>query len=246
MSENQKKVAIVTGSSRGIGREIALRLASDGFAIAVNYAGNRESAETVVAEISEGGGHAVAIGADVSKTADVTSLFDQTEKAFGRIDGLVNNAGVMVTRNLVDLNDDEFDRMFSINVRGVFLTLREASRRMKAGGRIVNLSTSSTPLRLPGYAAYCATKSAVEAFTAILAKELRGREITVNAIAPGPVGTDLFLEGKSPELIDRLAKLNPFERLGETSDIAAVVSFLLGPGAGWINGQTIRVNGGMV
>lgn len=242
----ENKSVIVTGSSRGIGREIALRLAKDGFAVTVNYTGNREAAEAVVAEIASAGGKAIAVAADVSQTAGVLSLFDQTEKAFGSVSALVNNAGIMLTRNIVDLTDDEFDRMFSVNVRGVFLTLREACRRMKAGGRIVNLSTSSIPLRLPGYAGYCATKAAVEVLTAILSKELRGREINVNAVAPGPVGTELFLHGKSPEQIDRLAKLNPFERLGETSDIASVVSFLLGPDAGWINGQTIRANGGMV
>jgi 3-oxoacyl-[acyl-carrier protein] reductase len=246
MSQDTGRSVIVTGSSRGIGRAVALRLAADGFAVTVNYAGNRAAAEEVVARVAAAGGRAVAVGADVAKADDVVRLFDETERAFGRVDALVNNAGVMVTKPVAETDDATFDRVFSTNVRGVFLALREAARRLPRGGRIVNFSTSSTPLGLPGYATYCASKAAVEVYTAILAKELRGRGVTVNAVAPGPVGTDLFLEGKSPEQIDRLAKLNPFERLGEPDDIARVVSFLLGPDGAWVNGQTLRANGGMV
>ncbi|MBN9524324.1 SDR family oxidoreductase [bacterium] len=246
MSQPTPRAAIVTGSSRGIGQAVAVRLAADGFAVTVNYAGNRAAAEEVVAHITAAGGRAVAVGADVAKADDVVRLFDETERAFGRIDALVNNAGVMITKPVAETDDAAFDRTFATNVRGVFLTLREAAKRLQSGGRIVNFSTSSTPLRLPGYATYCASKAAVEAYTAILAKELRGRAITVNAVAPGPVGTELFFEGKTPEQIDRLAKLNPFERLGEPDDIARVVSFLLGPDGGWVNGQVVRANGGMV
>ncbi|HEX4609817.1 MAG TPA: SDR family oxidoreductase [Urbifossiella sp.] len=246
MSQTTSRAAIVTGSSRGIGKAVALRLAADGFAVTVNYAGNRTAAEAVVAQIAAAGGRAIAVGADVSKAEDVGRLFDETEKAFGGVDALVNNAGVMVTTPVAETDDATFDRVFTTNVRGVFLALREAARRLRTGGRVVNFSTSSTPLRLPGYATYCASKAAVEVYTAIFAKELRGRGITVNAVAPGPVGTELFFDGKTPEQIDRLAKLNPFERLGEPDDIARVVSFLLGPDGAWVNGQTLRANGGMV
>jgi 3-oxoacyl-[acyl-carrier protein] reductase len=246
MNQDLKKSVIVTGSARGIGRAIALKLASDGYAVTVNYASNQKSADEVVATIVQAGGRAIAVGGDVSQSDAVANLFDETEKAFGQIDALVNNAGIMVTKLVAETDDATFDRTFATNVRGTFMTLREATKRMSNGGRIVNFSTSATDLKLPGYATYCATKAAVEVYTSILAKELRGRNITVNSVAPGPVGTELFLEGKSPEQINHLAKLNPFERLGEPDDIARVVSFLLSPEAAWINGQTIRVNGGMV
>jgi 3-oxoacyl-[acyl-carrier protein] reductase len=245
MTSPHTKAVIVTGASRGIGRAIALRLAKDGFAVTVNYGGNRAGAEEVVAEISSAAGKAIAVGADVSKASDVKRLFDDTEAAFGQVDALVNNAGVMITTTVAECTDEDFDRMIAINTRGVFLALREAARRMRPGGGIVSLSTSATALRLPGYAGYCATKTAVETLSAILAKELRGRQITVNCVAPGPVGTELFLHGKTSEQIDRLAKLNPFERLGEPADIARVVSFLLGPEGRWVNGQVVRANGGM-
>lgn len=245
MSPNTARAVIVTGSSRGIGRAIALRLAADGFAITVNYAGNRVAAEEVVSQITHAGGKAIAIGADVAKPGDVVRLFDETERAFGGVFGLVNNAGVLTTKPVAETDEADFDRVFTTNVKGVFLALREAAKRLPKGGRIVNFSTSATLLRLPGYATYCASKAAVEVYTAIFAKELRGREITVNTVAPGPTGTELFFEGKSPEQVDRLAKLNPFERLGEPDDIARVVAFLLGPDGGWVNGQTVRANGGM-
>lgn len=240
------KAVIVTGSSRGIGRAIALRLAGDGFAIAVNYAGNASAAQEVVSEIEAGGGQAISVQGNVGETADVVRLFDETEKAFGGVFGLVNNAGVLTMKPLAEVDDETFDRIFAINVRGTFLTLREAAKRVTKGGRIVNISTSATPMALPGYSTYCGSKAAVEVFTTILAKELRGREITVNAVAPGPVATELFFEGKSQELVNSLAKLNPFERLGEPVDVANVISFLFGPEGGWVNAQTIRANGGMV
>jgi 3-oxoacyl-[acyl-carrier protein] reductase len=244
MSQKQKSV-IVTGASRGIGRAIALRLAADGFAVTVNYASSQQAADEVVAQIKSAGGAAIAVGGDVAKAEDVSNLFDQTERAFGQINAIVNNAGVMKTVPIVETDEEAFDSMFATNVRGTFLMLRAAAKRLPVGGRIVNFSTSAIALRLPGYATYCATKAAVEAYTSILANELRGKQITVNAIAPGPTGTDLFLDGKSPEQIDRLAKMNPFERLGTPDDIASAVSILLGPEGAWINGQTIRVNGGM-
>lgn len=237
---------IVTGSSRGIGRAVAERLAADGWAVVVNFAGNRQAADEVVARIENAGGRAMAVQADVSVAADAMRLFDETERAFGGVDALVNNAGVMSMTPIVDTDDATFERMFAVNVRGTFFTLRAAAKRVRDGGRIVNFSTSATHLQLPGYATYCATKAAVEVYTSILAKELRGRSITVNAVAPGPVATELFFEGKSEEQIARLANLNPFGRLGEPQDIAGVVSFLLSADAGWVNGQVIRANGGMV
>jgi len=246
MAAAEQRSVIVTGSSRGIGRAVAERLAADGFAVTVNYAGNRKAADEAVAAIVTAGGRAVAVQADVSQSGDVTRLFDETEQAFGRVDALVNNAGVMSMTPIAETDDATFDRMFATNVRGTFLTLRAAAKRLRDGGRIVNFSTSATHLQLPGYATYCATKAAVEVFTSILAKELRGRSITVNAVAPGPVATELFFEGKSEEQVARLANLNPFGRLGEPQDIAGVVSFLLSADAGWVNGQVIRANGGMV
>lgn len=237
---------IVTGSSRGIGRAVAERLAADGWAVTVNFAGNRQAADEVVAGIENAGGRAIAVQADVSVAADAMRLFDATEREFGGVDALVNNAGVMSMTPIADTDDATFERMFAVNVRGTFFTLRAAAKRVRDGGRIVNFSTSATYLQLPGYATYCATKAAVEVYTSILAKELRGRSITVNAVAPGPVATELFFEGKSDEQIARLANLNPFGRLGEPQDIAGVASFLLSADAGWVNGQVIRANGGMI
>jgi len=245
MSDIQK-AAIVTGASRGIGRAVALRLAHEGFAVVVNYAGNQAEADKVVGEIESAGGKAIAVRADVSKTPDVVHLFDETEKAFGGVDVLVNNAGIMALKPIAEMEDKLFDRTFAINVRGTFNTLKQAAKRMRSGGRIINFSTSVIPLTLPGYAVYGASKAAVEVMTTVLTKELRGRNVTVNTVAPGPVGTELFLEGKTPEQIDRLAKLNPFERLGQPEDIASVVAFLAGPDGAWINGQTLRANGGMI
>lgn len=245
MSDTQK-VAIVTGASRGIGRALAVRLAREKFAVVVNYAGSQKEAARVVSEIESAGGKAIAVQADVSKTADVERLFDETEKAFGGVDVLVNNAGILETKPIVEFDDEMFDRIFAINVRGTFNTLKQAAKRIRSGGRIINFSTSVTPLTLPGYGPYSASKAAVEALSATLTKELRGRNVSVNTVAPGPVATELFLEGKTPEQVDRLAKLNPFERLGKPDDIANVVAFLVGPQGAWVNGQTLRANGGMV
>ena len=245
MTQN-RKVAIVTGSSRGIGAAIATRLAHDGLAIIINYAGNAAAADALVTKIRQAGGEAIAVKADVSAAADVVSLFDETEKAFGGVDVLVNNAGVMALGRVADVDDAAFTRQVDINFRGAFNTLREAAKRLRDGGRIVNLSTSVVGLKFETYGVYAATKAAVETLTAILAKELRGRNTTVNAVAPGPTGTELFLEGKSPELIEKLSKMNPLERLGTPEDIAAAVAFLVGPDGAWINGQTLRANGGMV
>ncbi len=246
MTQDNAKVAIVTGASRGIGAAVTERLARDGFAVVVNYSGSAPSAEALVRKIGDSGGRALAVKADVSDPAAVRRLFDSAEAAFGGVDVLVNNAGIMQLAPLADSDDALFDSQIAVNLKGTFNGMREAARRLRRGGRIVNFSTSIVGTRLETYGVYAATKAAVEVMTPILAKELRGRSITVNAVAPGPTATDLFLNGKSPELVDRLAKMNPMERLGTPEDIAAAVAFLVGPDGGWINGQVLRANGGMV
>ena len=244
MTQLTQPVAIVTGASRGIGAAIAERLAHDGFAVAVNYAANAAAAEAVVSGIISSGGTARAIKADVSKAEDVVALFDETEAQLGKVTLLVNNAGIMKLAPLAEMDDATFDAMMAINLKGTFNTLREAARRLENGAKIINTSTSVTRLATPTYGAYAATKSAVETLSLIFAKELRGRGITVNAIAPGPTATDLFLDGKSPELIKTIANFSPLERLGEPDDIANVVSMLARSDGDWINGQTVFVNGG--
>ncbi|KPL49539.1 3-ketoacyl-ACP reductase [Xanthomonas axonopodis] len=242
----QQKVALVTGASRGIGAAIAQRLAGDGFAVGLNYAGHADEADQQVRSIEAAGGRAISMQADVSDPVAVERLFVAADAAFGGVDVLVNNASIMQLATLADSDDALFDKHIAINLKGTFNTLRQAARRLRNGGRIVNLSTSVVGLKLETYGVYAATKAAVETLTAILSKELRGRAITVNAVAPGPTGTALFLDGKSPELIERLSKANPLERLGCPEDIAAAVAFLVDPDGGWINGQVLRANGGMV
>ena len=247
MSSNPtNKVAIVTGASRGIGAAIATRLAHDGFSVIVNYAGSQAPAEAVVREIESAGGRAFAVQADVADPAAIARMFDAAEAAFGGVDVLVNNAGIMKLAKFADSDDAAFDSQIAVNLKGTFNALREAARRLRDGGRIVNFSTSVVGLRLETYGIYAATKAAVEVMTPILAKELRGRSITVNAVAPGPTATDLFLNGKSPELVERMAKMNPMERLGTPEDIAATVAFLVGPDGAWVNGQVLRANGGLI
>ncbi|WP_175749833.1 SDR family oxidoreductase [Burkholderia pyrrocinia] len=240
-----EKVALVTGSSRGIGAEIARRLARDGFRVVVNYAGSAGPAREVVDAIVADGGEAVAVQADVADPAATAALFDTAERAFGRVDVVVNSAGVMKLAAIADVDDADFDQIVAINLKGAFNVSREAAKRLRDGGRIVNLSSSVIGMRLPTYGVYIATKAAVEGLTQVLAQEMRGRGISVNAVAPGPVATELFLQGKSPELVDRMAKMNPLERLGQPADIAGVVAFLAGPDGAWVNGQVLRANGGM-
>lgn len=246
MTSQTNKVAIVTGASRGIGAAVAARLAKDGFTVVVNYSGSQAEAEAVVRKIEAAGGRALAAKADVSDPAAMRRLFDSAEAAFGGIDVLVNNAGIMQVTKLADSDDAMFDRHVAVNLKGAFNGMREAANRLRNGGRIINFSTSVIGLRAEGYGVYGATKAAIEAMTQILSKEMRGRAITVNAVAPGPTATDLFLKGKSEQLIDHMAKLNPLERLGTPEDIAGAVSFLAGPDGAWINGQVLRANGGMV
>ena len=243
---NTRPVAIVTGGSRGIGAAISERLAGEGYAVVINYAGRRDDAEALVAHLLANGGEAIALQADVADPAAMQRLFEAAEARYGGVDVLVNNAGVMNLAPVASFDDATFDRLVAINFKGSFNAMREAARRVRDGGRIINMSSSVIGLRLENYGAYAATKAAVEALTPILARELRGRSITVNAVAPGPTATDLFLEGKSAELIERMAKMNPLERLGTPDDIAATVAFLAGPQGGWINGQVLRANGGIV
>lgn len=244
-TQNRTQVALVTGASRGIGAAIARRLAVEGYAIAVNYTSSANEAEQLVAGLQAMGGRALAVKADVSKSDEVRSMFDLVELQLGAIDVLVNNAGVLKTTPLAETSDDLYDQTFDINVRGTFNTLREAALRMNDGGRIVNFSSTTLALNMPGYAIYNATKAAVESFTHVFAKELRGRNITVNAIAPGPIATSLFLNGKTEEQIQTFAKMPPLQRLGQPEDIAAAVAFLVSPDAAWVNGQVLRANGGL-
>jgi len=246
MASQDNNVALVTGASRGIGAAIAERLAKDGFTVVINYSGNAALAEELAGKIEAAGGKALTAKADVSDAEAVRRMFDAAEAAFGGVDVLVNNAGIMMLSTLAEASDENFDRQIAVNLKGTFNTLREAAKRLRDGGRIVNFSTSVVGLKLESYAVYAGTKAAVETMTGIMAKEMRGRGITVNAVAPGPTATDLFLNGKSEELVARMAKANPLERLGTPEDIAAAVSFLAGPDGGWINGQVLRANGGLI
>jgi 3-oxoacyl-[acyl-carrier protein] reductase len=239
-----RRVAIVTGGSRGIGRAAAERLGADGLAVVVGYAGNEAEAKAAVAAIEQAGGRAVAVRADVADEAGVDAMFETAEREYGGVDVVVHAAGVMVLSPLATLDLDDLDRMHRTNIRGTFVVDRAAANRVRTGGAIINFSTTVTRLSLPAYSAYAATKGAVEALVPILAKEMRGRDITVNAVAPGPTATALFLDGKDDETIERMAKMNPMERLGQPGDIAEVVSFLAGPGR-WVNGQTVYANGGV-
>jgi 3-oxoacyl-[acyl-carrier protein] reductase len=245
MSETAR-VAIVTGASKGIGAAIAKRLAADGAAVVVNFAHGRAAAEQVVQDIERSGGRAIAVQADIADPAGMPALFDAAEAAFGGADILVNNAGIMVLSPIAAADDALFERQVAINLGGVFRGLREAARRLREGGRIVSFSSSVVGLYQPTYAAYAATKGGVEAMSHILSKELGPKKITVNVIAPGPVNTDLFTHGKSEDDIKPIVARTPLGRLGEPEDIARAISFLVGPDGGWINGQIIRANGGII
>ncbi|MEI9421366.1 SDR family oxidoreductase [Mesorhizobium sp. Cs1299R1N1] len=245
-STGQARAAIVTGASKGIGAAIARRLAGDGIAVVVNYARGQAEAEALVRAIEADGGKAIAVQADIADPAGIASLFDAGEKAFGGIDILINNAGIMKLSPIAQADDAFFDTQVAINLGGVFRGMREGAKRLRDGGRIVNFSSSVVGLYQPGYGVYAATKAAVEAMTHILAKELGARSVTVNAVAPGPVETALFTDGKSAAQIEATAKMIPLGRLGQPDDIAGVVSFLAGPDSGWVNGQIIRANGGVI
>ncbi|MFD1717227.1 SDR family oxidoreductase [Georgenia deserti] len=241
---SDSRVALITGASGGIGKAVAERLAAEGYAVAVHYAGNQQKAETLAAAITAAGGRAIAVGGDVADETAMAAAFDAAESAFGGVDVVVNAAGIMILSPIASLDLDDLDRMHRTNIRGTFVVSQLAANRVRAGGAIVNVSTSVTRTQLPSYGGYVASKAAVEGLGLILARELRGRDITVNTVAPGPTATALFLEGKSEELIEQLAGMNPMNRLGEPEDIAETVAFLAGP-ARWVNGQTIFTNGGM-
>ncbi|WP_025424347.1 SDR family oxidoreductase [Sodalis praecaptivus] len=246
MKTNHSKVAIVTGASRGIGAQLAKSLAEDGVRVVVNYAQHAAKADEVVDRINSAGGHAIALQADLSERGGAVALFDGAEQAFGPVDILINNAGIMHLSPVADTADDAFEQMLNLNLSGSFRTMREATKRLTEGGRIINFSSSVVGLYQPAYGSYAATKAGIEAMTKVLAKELGPKRITVNAIAPGPVATALFMAGKSEELIARIKGMNPFGRLGEPEDIAPIVRFLASDESGWINGQIIRANGGVI
>ena len=237
-------MAVVTGGSGGIGAAVSRRLAADGMTVVVAYAGREDRAKEIVSEIGAAGGRATAEPADVADETEVAALFDRVEAQHGGVDVVVHTAGIMLLAPLAELDLADLDRMHRINIRGTFVVDQQAVRRLRPGGALINFSTSVTSLALPTYSAYVATKGAVDALTMVLAKELRGRDVTVNAVAPGPTATPLFLDGKDQETIDRMASAPPLERLGQPDDIAETVAFLAGPGR-WINGQVLLVNGGM-
>lgn len=239
------RTAIVTGASGGIGRAVAERLAADGYAVVAHYAGNEQRAKQTVADITAAGGAAVAVGGDVADEDDVVELFDAAQRRFGGVDAVVHTAGILRLAPLAEAGLDVLDLLLRTNVRGTLVVAREAARRVRRGGAIVTFSSATVRLAPPGYAGYAATKGAVEALTLILAREMRGRDVTVNALAPGPTATPLFLDGKDETTVAHLASLSPLERLGAPEDIARAVSFLTGPDGRWVNGQVLAANGGV-
>ncbi|WP_201549907.1 SDR family oxidoreductase [Psychrobacter fjordensis] len=245
MTTLNNKVAIVTGSSKGIGAQIAILLASAGAKTVINYANDDAAANDIVNQIKSAGGEAIAVQADVSNAKQVEAMFDATIDAFSKPDILVNSAGVIICKPIAETTDEDFDRIFAINVKGTFNTLREAAAKLNDGGRIVNLSSTTTRMMLPTYGTYCATKGAVDQLTRIFSKEVGTRGITVNAVSPGPTDTELFHEGKADDTVENLASMSPFNRIGEPVDIARVVAFLVSEEATWVTGQNIGANGGI-
>ena len=244
MTKDNRRVALVTGGSGGIGRFVCLRLAKDGFSVVIHYAGNAEKADQVANEIKSAAGQTLTIQADVSNEADVERMFKQIIDTFGRIDVVVHTAGIMPVTTIAETDLAVFDRVISTNLRGTLIVLKHSAKHVSEGGRIMAFSSSVIAKSFPTYGPYIASKAGVEGLVHVLTNELRGRNITVNAVAPGPIPTDLFIKGKSEERIEEFRKMSPLERLGQPEDIAAVVSFLAGPDGGWMNGQVVRANGG--
>jgi 3-oxoacyl-[acyl-carrier protein] reductase len=238
------KNAIVTGGAAGIGAAISISLARRGFAVAINYRSGDREANDLVAAISEAGGVASAIKADIGVAGEAARLFDLAEKTLGGVDVLVNNAGRAIRKPLADFSDEEFDAVLRPNFFGAFSMMREAARRMRDGGRIINISMSHQGAPIPGYSVYAASKAALEEMTRVAARELGSRRITVNALRPGPTRTRLFLEGKTPEMIAHFAGQTALGRLGEPEDAAHVVAFLTSDEGGWVTGQAFAANGG--
>ncbi|WP_049575583.1 SDR family oxidoreductase [Streptomyces sp. SBT349] len=239
-----KRVALVTGGTGGIGRVVVDRLVADGFAVAVHSARNRSRADEIVSRITEGGDTAIAVGGDVADENDMRTAFDAVESAWGGIDVVINTAGIMILSPIAEMSLDDLDRMHRTNIRGAFVVTQQAARRVRRGGAIINVSTSVRRTQLPTYGAYVSSKAAVDSITLILARELRGKDITVNTVAPGPIATPLFYEGKDDAAVERFAKATPLERLGQPEDVAESVAFLAGP-ARWVNGQVLWTNGGL-
>ncbi len=239
------KIAIVTGSSRGLGKTVAKLLAFNGARVVINYAADKDQAQKVVSEITASGGHAYAIEADVRNPAEMAKLFDRTIEKFGKIDIVINNAGIMITKFIKDTSEEDFDRTFSINTKSVFFSMKESAAKMADHGRIINISSSVTRVMFPAYGVYAASKAAVEQMTRVFAKEIGSRGITANTISPGPINTALFLKGKTDEAIGRIAGLSAFNRIAETDDIAPLVLFLASDESHWITGQNFGINGGM-
>ena len=240
------KIALITGASRGIGRAIAARLSRDGAAIVLNYIHNQDKALELAAAIERTGGRAHVVQADVSKVRDVDRLFDEAVKHFGRLDIVINNAGIRISKKIAEISEDEFDLLFDINLKGTFLVCRQAARRLSNGGRIVNISTTITKMMVPDFGIYAASKAAVDQITRALARELGGRGVTVNAVAPGSTDTELFREGKTRAQIEQLAQAASLGRIAEVQDIADVVAFVVSDDARWISGQVIHANGGLI
>jgi 3-oxoacyl-[acyl-carrier protein] reductase len=247
MSKLTGKVAVVTGASKGIGAGIAKSLAAEGAAVVVNYASSREGADKTVAEIAKAGGKAVAVQADVSKKADIVRLFAETKKSFGRLDIVVNNAGIYAFTPLEDITEEHFHRHFDLNVLGTILTTQEAVKHFSdKGGSIINLSSVVSTLGIPGAAVYSATKGAVNTLTLVLAKELGPKKIRVNGVAPGMVETEGTVAGGMTEGDFRkdIESKTPVGRIGQPKDIASVVTFLASDEASWVSGETWFVSGG--
>jgi len=245
MNTMQNRVALITGGTRGIGLAIAKKLAQQGYKLALIYSHNKMAAQSALQEIKTITSEVNIIQADVASPTDIKKAFRETEEAFGAIDVVINSAGIMLLSSIAELNLEDLDKILQTNIRGTFVVNQQAAQRVRSGGAIINMSTSVKKLAFPQYGAYAASKGAIDAIIPILAKELRGKDITVNAVAPGPTATELFFEGKDEETIDRLSKASPLERLGTPEDIAELVAFLAGP-ARWINGQVIYANGGII